>query len=310
MKIDRTVIGSFPKIDFPLDEAIKSVVDLQLCYDIDIITDGEQRGDMIEYFRQIIVDENKKIVKIKPMSSLDDFFKIVDYHKIRSYLDSINKKNVKIKIALTGPLTLGYTFLMKKYDYSPSMPTAAMLNPKYNEQKLYSDISQVLVALAKKCFDIGAFVQIDEPGISAFNIPLTLVRKILNDFFNQLPKDKRVSIHVCGSIDDRVYKELLDLNVKTISLAFSEEKDNINIISRKSLEDNQKMLGIGFISNITVENKETALERLKQIAEIVGVENISCIHPDCGLRNTSKENVELILENMKKSSEEFLQSFS
>ena len=55
MSIERTVIGSFPR-QLSTDsfiKAIKDVVDLQLEYGIEIITDGEQRYNMIQYFEQI-----------------------------------------------------------------------------------------------------------------------------------------------------------------------------------------------------------------------------------------------------------------
>jgi len=47
MAIEKTVVGSFPISDRPLEKAIREVVDLQLHYSIDLITDGEPRSNMI-----------------------------------------------------------------------------------------------------------------------------------------------------------------------------------------------------------------------------------------------------------------------
>jgi methionine synthase II (cobalamin-independent) len=55
MQIEKTVVGSFPKSDSPVEKAIREIVDLQLNYGIDLITDGEQRSNMIQYFEQIPV---------------------------------------------------------------------------------------------------------------------------------------------------------------------------------------------------------------------------------------------------------------
>ena len=54
MPIQRTVIGSFPTppISVPHEEAIRNVVELQLKYGINPISDGEQWGKMIEYASQ------------------------------------------------------------------------------------------------------------------------------------------------------------------------------------------------------------------------------------------------------------------
>ena len=53
MPIETTVVGSFPKSDRPLENEIREIVDLQLYYGIDLITDGELRRNMIQYFEQI-----------------------------------------------------------------------------------------------------------------------------------------------------------------------------------------------------------------------------------------------------------------
>jgi methionine synthase II (cobalamin-independent) len=87
-------------------------------------------------------------------------------------------------------------------------------------------------------------------------------------------------------------------------------KKNLEIIQKKDLEDNQKKLGAGFISNLIVEDEKTALQRLTKISEIAGSENIVYLHPDCGFGITPYQNVRQILESMKKASDAFIQSIS
>lgn len=112
MPIEKTVVGSFPKSDSPLEKAIREIVDLQLYYGIDVITDGEQRSNMIQYFEQIpgierLGDGLRIVRKIEPMErdKIDEFYKIKDYKTVKSILESLGKETVKIKITITGPMT-------------------------------------------------------------------------------------------------------------------------------------------------------------------------------------------------------------
>ena len=313
MSIERTVIGSFPRWADSLEKAIEEVVSLQLHYGIDVITDGEQRGGMIEYFEQIPglerIDGKLKIVgKIEPMDDIDGFYKIKDYKKVKAILESQEKNDVKVKITLTGPITLGISCM------STDMKSAMKFYNVKDREALYSDCSYALLPLVKRALDIGAYVQFDEPGFG-FTSPEP-AKEVLNDLVSHLPssaiEEEKISIHVCGSIGGiaKLYDELLDLDFSILSLAFSgkEERNNIDVISRKSLEEHKKRLGVGFISNIEIEDDKIALERLTNIAQKIGVENIAYIHPDCGFGSTSPKKVRPILENMKKASDVFTQS--
>ena len=73
----------------------------------------------------------------------------------------------------------------------------------------------------------------------------------------------------------------------------------MEIISKASLEDHDKKLGVGFISNINVEDERVIMERYNRIEETVGRENIRYVHPDCGFGMTPPAKVRLILEKMK-----------
>jgi 5-methyltetrahydropteroyltriglutamate--homocysteine methyltransferase len=305
MGIERTTIGSFPKGNKPLVAAIRDVIDLQLKYGIDVITDGEQRADMITYFEQIpgLSRGNRGLRvcgKIGPMEDSDDFFKIRDYHWVQSYLDSVNRRDVKTKITLTGPVTLGMTSAMGGLIGYGNMRDAS----------LYLDCVNALLPLANRALEVGAHLQIDEPGISArFESPKYLER-LLSALPDSAIDEGRVSLHVCGSVA-HVFKELMDLSVNVFSFGFSraQESKNIETISSESLRAGKK-LGVGFISNTALEDSDTALRRLNKIAGIVGVDNVAYIHPDCGFGSTSPELVEPILRNMKGASDVFIGSLS
>ena len=72
--IEKTVVGSFPRPAGSLNKAIEEIVNLQLHYGIDLITDGEPRNNMIQYFEQIpglqrLGDSLRIAGKIEPMKS-------------------------------------------------------------------------------------------------------------------------------------------------------------------------------------------------------------------------------------------------
>jgi 5-methyltetrahydropteroyltriglutamate--homocysteine methyltransferase len=310
MKPLKTVIGSFPQREhtkaYSHEKAIQEVVELQLRYGIDIVTDGEQREDLIGYFEQIPglkkIDKRLGIVgKIEPMENPNEFYKILDSKLVRSYLEHLNRNDVKIKIPITGPITLGVTSALAGLDYYKNIL----------DQRIYSDCSEALTPLAKKVLHVGAYLQIDEPGLSGGYVSPKIAGDILKDFFSFIPDsvidEGRVSLHVCGAVRDVFYKELLRLNLGIISLAFSgaQESKNIEVVTKESLQDNGKKLAAGFISNIAYEEKDVALKRLYTIAEKVGRENLAQVHPDCGFGGTDPNLVELILRTMEKATDEF-----
>jgi methionine synthase II (cobalamin-independent) len=306
--IEKTVVGSFPKSSSPLDKAIREVVDLQLYYGIDLITDGEPRNNMIQYFEQIpglerFGDGLRIVGKIEPMErdEIDEFYKIKDYKTVKSILENRGKGNVKIKITITGPMTLGTLSALA------DMKSTSEHYDLDDEETLYSDFSHALSPLVERALNIGAYVQIDEPLLSTGRVSLESTRKILRDFASRLPpvsiEEEKISCHACGSIKSvpNLYDILLDSAIPILSLGFSgeEEKENIDLISRASLKEHHKKLGVGFISNVNVEDEEIITKRYHKIEENAGRENVRYVHPDCGFRMTPLKKVRLILEKMK-----------
>ena len=308
MPIEKTVVGSFPRSDSPLEKAIRDVVDLQLYYGIDVITDGELRSNMIQYFEQIpglerFGDGLRIVGKIEPIERdrIDEFNKIKDYKIVKSILKSLGKESGKIKITITGPMTLGT--LCASTDINGAMEHYDL----GDEETLYSDFSHALLPLAERALNIGAYVQIDEPLLSTGQISLESTEKTLRDFALGLPsfsiEEGKVSCHVCGSVKSvpNLYDVLLDSDIPILSIGFSgeKEKENLDIISRESLEENGKKLAVGFISNVNVEDEKIIMKRYNRIEENAGRENIRYIQPDCGFRMTPPEKVKLILKKMK-----------
>ena len=305
MGIERTTIGSFPRLGNSLESSVREIIDLQLRYGIEVVTAGEQRADMITYFEQIPglgrgSRDLRVSGKIRPMEDLNDFYKIRDYSLVTSYLNVLNRRDIKAKITLTGPVTLGMTSAIGGLSGYGSI----------RDQSLYKDCADALIPLARRALEVGAQLQIDEPGLSAkFESP-KYTEQLLSSLPDSAVDEGRVSLHVCGSVG-RIISELLGLSVNIFSFGFSraQESKNVEMLSKISIEDGKK-LGVGFISNTSLEDSDVALMRLKKIAGTIGVDKIAYIHPDCGFGLTAPELVEPILRNMKEASDSFLQTLS
>ena len=315
MPIETTVIGSFPKSKSPLEVAIRDTVELQLQYGINVITDGELRGNMIRYFEQIPGLERysgglRVAEKIKPMEQgkIDEFYKISDYKTVKSILKGLDREDVKVKIPFSGPVTLG-TFCALG-----DMESTLQNYNLDNEETLYNDFSRFLLQIVERALCLGAYVQIDEPILSTGKVPIETAKKVLEDFTSHLPvsaiKDEKLNYHVCGSIKavPNLYELLLDSDIPILSFGFSgdEEKENLEVISKKSFEEHGKKLGAGFISNIKVEDEAVVLQRYRKIEKLVGKENIKYIHPDCGFGATAPEKVRSILQTMKAAADKLI----
>lgn len=309
-RLTRAVVGSFPSFDDDIETSILKIIDLQLKYGIDVISDGEQRADMIAYFAEVILGLKAEGIhsritgKIRAAEELTNFLKINDFKLVKDYLER-NGKAAKIKLTITGPVTLGFSCAINGVEESPYSTV--------KDLQLYEDVSAALKPIADEFQKIGALVQIDEPGISAGYVNYKDFSKELSQWINEMTADlnpENTIMHICGRIPKRLLEIVLQFeNIETFSFAFDGEveKDNINIISREILEDHGKKLGFGCISGVNrvLSDPETVKSNIIAAVEKIGVENIAFIHPDCGLRVLSPENAEVVLNNMTEGAQLF-----
>jgi 5-methyltetrahydropteroyltriglutamate--homocysteine methyltransferase len=309
-ELTRAVVGSFPSFDSDIETSILHIIDLQLKYGIDVISPGEQRYDMIAYFSEVFPglkhESNKSFItgRILPPDDLNRFEKFKDFELVKNYLDK-NRKNGKVKVTITGPITLGFT-------------CAATLNPHGGisiepyrniiDTNLYADVSNALQPIANEFQKKGAVVQIDEPGFSAGYLNFIKFRKEIIQWINEyLTPDlnpENTVMHCCGRLPKKLLEDVLVQfeNIETFSFAFDgkTEQENIEIISRKVFEDYDKKLGLGCISgaNAILSDPNTVKSQIKAVIDKIGLDNIKFIHPDCGLKVISPEKAEMVLKNM------------
>ncbi|MEW5748388.1 MAG: hypothetical protein AB1793_06360 [Candidatus Thermoplasmatota archaeon] len=294
-----TTIGSLPRYSEDIGEALGKAVEFQRAMGLDLLTDGEQRTDMITYFAEAFeglqVRGGFPVVtgRIGLRGAPDEFTKVKDLDLFRRRFPDIAPK-----VAITGPTTLGMTCASRKVESHYR---------GLSDFSLYQDSAAALAPIAKALVDRGAHVQIDEPFLSQGFKDLPERVALLDEVARGLPRE-RVSVHVCGFIGRfGVVGHLLRLrDVSTLSFAFAGrlEEPNIGHVERQAFERHGKRLGAGCISvtpmsEAEVHTPEQVRSKLADISGRVGRENVAYAHPDCGLRATKKELVPIILRNMR-----------
>jgi 5-methyltetrahydropteroyltriglutamate--homocysteine methyltransferase len=277
-----TVVGSYPVVKSgglrslfdPLHSAVETAVADQIGAGIDIISDGQVRGDMITSFASKLpgVRDQDVIGKIQPAAGA---ITVTDAKYALS-------KFPKVKGIITGPSTLAHGLHIS--------------TPMYrNREELALDLAAALIVEAKSLETAGVtLLQIDEPILSTGIADLAIGKQAVEMIASavRIP----VCMHVCGNIAN-VIDEILKYNVSVLDFEFSNNQANLDIISRRDLTG--KMLGYGCVDSST-EDIETVPEIRKRIEKAVEYfdPKILLIDPDCGMRMRSRESAYWKLKNM------------
>ena len=294
-----TTIGSLYRFRDDLHESIDEAIAFQRSYGLDLLTDGEQRTDMVSYFAEsfsgLAVESGVPVIdgRVELSGSPEEFSKVADLRYIRSrYPDAA------VKVAITGPTTLGMTCGSRK------------VSPDYRgltDFRLYEDIASALAPVAKAICDEGAYVQVDEPFLSQGFRDLVERVALVDQVVAGLPRD-RVSLHVCGYLGRfGVLDHLLALeNVPVLSFGFSgrQERANIGLLDGEAFSSSGKRLGVGCIAvtpvtESEVDTPESVRGLLADVMGRIGHDAVAYAHPDCGLRATSRPLVPKVLESFR-----------
>jgi 5-methyltetrahydropteroyltriglutamate--homocysteine methyltransferase len=268
-----TVVGSYPsepkrtvKNFFdPWSEAVKKAVDAQINAGINIISDGQVRGDMISVFAS----------KLPGVRGKDVIGKVMPPDRAITVKDTIYaaKRHPYVKAIITGPSTLAHGLHIDTKLYR-------------NRDELIPDIASALITEARALEKTGAVIlQIDEPIFSTGAASLKTGRNALEMIKNSVSLP--VCLHVCGNIS-RIIDELISMPVQIIDFESSQNPDNLASFSGKELKD--RYIGYGVVDSVSPvpESEEEIKNRIIKGVNILGPERI-ILDPDCGLRMQSPE---------------------
>ena len=284
-----TVVGSYPVVKGsglktlfdPLKSAVETAVSDQLTAGIDIISDGQVRGDMINAFSGKLpgIKGQDVVGKIQPASGAIT----------ASDTKYAKSKSPYVKGIITGPSTLAHGLHIS--------------TPMYrNKEELALDLAAALAAEAKHLEAAGVtLLQIDEPIFSTGVADLAVGKQAIEIITGAVKVP--TCMHVCGSLTN-VIDDVLKINVNVLDFEFSKNPENLALFgSTRDLAN--RMIGFGCIDS-TTETVETVAEIKKRIekgVEIFGAKAM-LVDPDCGLRMRSRESAFWKLKNMAEAAKE------
>lgn len=303
-----TVVGSFP-VEFdkktsikdkisnvfgqfdPYKSAIRNAVIKQLDAGVDVISDGQVRGDMISSFTKHVpgmkLDGNNTIIysKIKkPTSNIS--IKDLNYAKsiMKKYYDGDIPENKGIKGIITGPSTIVHSSRIEGFYKNRN---DAILDLA---ESLKSEVEAIDKHVSPK------YIQIDEPFLSTGMVDFKTARKAIEIIkkSTSIP----IAVHVCGNLEE-CFNQIAAFNVDILDFEFAGNNTNLEVLRKNFDLVKNKKIGFGCLdsSNHSVDSYETVKKLVSDGIDIIGKDNI-ILDPDCGLRRSTAETAFKKLEVM------------
>ena len=294
-----TVVGSFPARESspsnfkdkllnafgsydPFRQAITDAVTAQLDAGVDIISDGQVRGDMVSIFTKYIPGMkieggNTFIVgKIRNPTreiSIDD----LKYAKkvMKDYYGGKIPEGQGIKGIITGPNTIVHSSRIQSFYKS--------------KEDAIIDLAHCLKfeadAIARKVRPV--YIQLDEPFLSTGMVDMKTAREAIDIIKDGL--EVPLGMHVCGILSD-AFADIAKFNVDILDFEFAGNSVNLGVLEKNASLIGDKKLGFGCIdSSVNVVDDKNDVDNLvRKAIEIVGKDNL-LLDPDCGLRRAPED---------------------
>ena len=266
----------------PYNEAIKTSVIAQLDAGVDIVSDGQVRGDMVSIFTEFIpgmkiVDGNTEIVsKIRnPVQEIS--VKDLQYTKkvMKEYFNGSIPEGKGVKGIITGPNTIVHS----------SRLTAFYKTKEDAIIDLAHSLKHEVDAIAKKVEPV--YIQIDEPFLSTGMVEMKTAREAIGILKDGL--DVPLAMHVCGILSD-CFSDIAKFNVDILDFEFAGNNVNLDVLEKNSSLISNKKIGFGCVDSSvnTVDDIEDIDELVCRAIDIVGKDNLF-LDPDCGLRRAPRD---------------------
>jgi 5-methyltetrahydropteroyltriglutamate--homocysteine methyltransferase len=321
--IKTTVVGSYPAMDWFLQspnkqallDATAVVLKTQELAGMDLVADGElyrfdvnhpETNGMIDYFvnplsnvrSEVTLADEKTFREREEMDFRAEPAAVVegevgpgmlnlvsDYEGVESLTDR------PVKFTITGPHMLSKTLLDHHYEDRPALALA------------------LAEAMAGQVREIDAdVVQFDEANIAGSPEEAEWAAETLNVLLNAVPNTP--AVHLCfgnyggQSIQEGTWEALLGymnaLHVDHMVLEFARRGYD----ELEKFADLRSDIGIGLgvidIKTTVTESPDDVARRIEAAAEIVGVDRIEYVHPDCGFwmldRSIADEKMQALVE--------------
>jgi 5-methyltetrahydropteroyltriglutamate--homocysteine methyltransferase len=283
-----TVVGSYPVVKGgslrnlfdPLRTAVETAVADQIKAGIDIISDGQIRGDMIQVFAS-------KLPGIKGQEVVGQVQSASGPITVGDTKYALTKAP-KVKGIITGPTTLAHGLHIS--------------TPMYrSKEELVQDLAVALIPEVKALEAAGiTLLQIDEPMFSTGMADLDIGKQAIGRITTALHIP--ICMHVCGNLGN-VVDELLKFNVNVLDFEFANNPANLDLLSRRDLSG--RMIGFGCVDSAseTVESVADIRKRIERGIEIFDP-RIMLLDPDCGMRMRSHEVAFRKLKNLTDAAKE------
>ena len=294
-----TVVGSFPVevkepsstkdkllsafgAHDPFKEAIKSSVVAQLDAGVDIISDGQVRGDMVSIFTSYIPgmkieDGNTVIVSKIRNPSQEISVKDLQYAKkvMKDYYGGNIPEGKGIKGIITGPNTIVHS---SRIQFFYKNKEDAIID-------LAHSLKHEVDAIAKKVKPV--YIQVDEPFLSTGMVDMKVAREAIDILHDGL--EVPLAMHVCGLLND-AFKDISKFNVDILDFEFAGNDVNLDVLEKNANLINNKKIGFGCVdSSVNEVDDISDIDYLvSKAVDIVGKDNL-LLDPDCGLRRAPKE---------------------
>lgn len=285
----KSSIGLYDPYKIAIEEAVK----LQLNCGVDIIGDGQPRGDMVASFVKHIpgfsYEMNSSVILSKIRApQVDIMIKDLKYaqkvlaNEIKTRDMSPEEASRKgVKLILTGPSTIVHSSRIESF-YKERNP--AIIDCAY---ALRREVESAEKSGAK-------YVQIDDPFLSTGMVDLKVAKEsiaILTDGI-EIP----MAMHVCGNLNE-CFKDIAKFPIDILDCEFAGNNVNIGVLEENADLLKGKKLGFGCVDSAlnAVDDKEEVKDLIQRGIDAVGKKKM-ILDPDCGLR---KVDIPIAMEKLK-----------
>ena len=274
MKILTTVIGSYPTDGLDPEAALRRAVADQIEAGVDLISDGQVRGDMVSCFVSHIPGYEVRDGRFTIIQKLEDFPEPVTLADVLLAREQAGGR-AEVKAVLTGPTTLALASMVQ--------PGAHYLGS--DDPDLIHALANIVAREAAALAEAGVrVVQVDEPAFSTGRADIDLGIRCINRIAAEAPL---TVLHVCGDVRP-IFDRLLRAEVAVLAIEGTRE-GRLPPLDRRTLEAAGKVLCLGCVDSASerVEDAAEVRQRVGRFVERVGAENL-WVAPDCGLRLLSR----------------------